>query len=161
MEVEEYFSKISIELSAIQYNYIREDEGKVYLGLPSLSKSAYNQTDYLYIINYLCLFVAIDLLVYCYYPDRYPKFKKIFNIPKFEYGLTNTFYYPETIYKRKLNEFSVIIFNDAFRKTINYFDAKHFEIEIKEMLQLALSDKDFQEGKFNNSFLSFIRQNLQ
>ena len=77
--------------------YLRENEGWVYIGFPN-SKFKFNsieeKKEFIY---YLSLFIAFDLIIYSSFREYYPKIKEVFKIPKFEYGLTNTFIYPEKI----------------------------------------------------------------
>ncbi len=100
METGEIISYINNKLTVLE-KYERKNEGLVYLGLhENLFLEIDEKEKYLYT---LCNLVAFDLLVFKYDNINYYEQKTALRIPKFEYGLTNTFYYAERIFMYRIH----------------------------------------------------------
>ena len=149
MTIDRFFILLERELANMQYSYDRPCEGKVYLGHPIINRNCYSDDDYKSWSYYLCFFVAFDLLVYTYFNENYQEIKDKLNIPKFEYGLTNTFYYPEDLFKRLNISINQNLFSKTFNHFIQFLEREKLTIDFKTVLKTALSDKDFEKGVFS------------
>ena len=112
--------------------------------------------NYYFFCYLLCFFVAFDLLVYAYYRLSYSYIKQKLQTPKFEYGLTNTFYYPNEICNRMTNIIKEDFFEKAFLTFIEYLESQNLELDYKVVLKACVIDKDFQKGLFNKYWTSLV-----
>lgn len=149
MKVEEFFFVLNEQLVSQNHQYDRQNEGKVYIGLPSFDFSSMTQEQKIYFIYYLSFFVAFDLLVFTYDYEKYYIQKQKLNIPKFEYGLTNTFVYPNRIYDNYWHPFRSDIFKNVFKLGLDYLINNVSEFDPIRILNYSLNDKDFATGIFN------------
>lgn len=156
MEIHSFFKLLKNELSKMPHSYERYNEGKVYLGSPIINRNEHSEEDYRFFCYYLCLFVSFDLLIYSYSFEEYESVKKKLGIPKFEYGLTNTFYYPDELFQKLDKSISERYFADAFYKFIDFLRRENFEFNPETILQNALTDKDFDKGLFSKLFKNEI-----
>ena len=136
MKIDAYKIHLETELSKLEKPWLNGDEGYIYVGLIKPNKNDYSEENYYFFCYLLCFFVAFDLLVYAYYRLSYSYIKQKLQTPKFEYGLTNTFYYPN----------------------IEYLESQNLELDYKVVLKACVIDKDFQKGLFNKYFLKYINQ---
>lgn len=67
----------------------------VYIGFPSKDVIINDKNDFIYL---LCMFVALELITFSYFKEKYLMVKNIFDTPKFEDGLTNTFIHPSRLF---------------------------------------------------------------
>ena len=146
MEIGEIISYINNKLTVLE-KYERQDEGLVYLGLhETLFLGIEEKEKYIYT---LCNLVAFDLLVFKYDNINYYEQKAALRIPKFEYGLTNTFYYAERIFK----EYKIPIIEKIFEKTLidclDYIKNNATKSDVG-IFNKIFSDVDFEKGKYNN-----------
>jgi len=158
MEVDDFFYRLNNELVVHGYQYERGDEGYVYLAFPKFDYFYLSRDDRAYFDYYLCFFVAFDLLVYCYDRENYASQKKKLNIPKFEFGLTNTFVYPEKLFLNCGISYRPEIFSMAFNKYIDYLLKYVPETKPFNILRFALTDKDFEKGTFSTEFRNQIKR---
>ena len=145
METAEIISYINNKLTVLE-KYERKNEGHVYLGLhENLFLEIEEKEKYLYT---LCNLVAFDLLVFKYDNINYYQQKIELRIPKFEYGLTNTFFYAERIFK----EYKIPIIEKIFEKTLidclDYIKNKATKSDVG-IFNKIYSDIDFEKGKYN------------
>jgi hypothetical protein len=145
METGEIISYINNKLTVLE-KYERQDEGLVYLGLhETLFLEIEEKEKYIYT---LCNLVAFDLLVFKYDNVNYYQQKKELRIPKFEYGLTNTFYYAEEIFK----EYKIPIIKKIFEKTLidclDYIKNNTIMSDVG-IFNNIYTDLDFQKGTYN------------
>lgn len=158
MTVEDFFTKLNEQLNTYKHQYERQDEGRVYIGLPNFDFSNFTKHEKTYFVYYLSFFVAFDLLVYTYDNQNYLKQKGILKIPKFEYGLTNVFIHPEAIF----NKFSESLNPKISRQTVNmgieFLTSQFPENQIFNVLINVLSDCDFSTGRFNIEFKKNLEQ---
>ena len=157
MKVDYFFTILNEQLEVYKHQYERQDEGTVYIGLPDFDFSNLTKDEKTYFVYYLSFFVAFDLLVYSYDNPNYRKQKEKLKIPKFEYGLTNIFVYPNKIYDKYWEPFRPEIF-----KVVFLFGIQHLKFELPEINPIvifkhAINDKDFSIGIFNNELLNEIK----
>lgn len=157
MKVDNFFIKLNEQLNTYKHQYDRQDEGRVYIGLPDFNFSNFTKEEKIYFVYYLSLFVAFDLLVYSYDNENYLKQKEELKIPKFEYGLTNIFIEPSRIYDKYWEPFHQEIFKDVFKQGLDYLILKISEIEPIKIFNNAKNDKDFSTGMFNNELKNEIQ----
>lgn len=158
MEIDTFYLILENELGNIQHSYIRENEGMVYLGAPNINRNQFSGDDYNLWCYFLCFFVAFDLLIYTYSNNNYEEVKNKLKIPKFEYGLTNNFYYPEDLFIRLKVRLNEDVFASTFKQFIQFLDDQNFKFDFKEVLNEALLDKDFTKGEFSKYFKEEISQ---
>ena len=141
--------------------YERLNEGKVYIGLPTVDEIVFdNHKDKQEFVYLLCMFVAIDLKTFEIYNDQYFNLKKAFYIPKFEYGLTNTFIYPNRIF----DEFKIGINEECFKASFLTFYNFCSEltknitppISFITLLRSICADPDLKHGLFGSTFTKLI-----
>lgn len=152
MDIHHFFILLKKELSKMPHSYDRLNEGKVYLGPLVINRNDYSEEDYRFFCYYLCLFVSFDLLIFTYNLEEYEMVKKSLGIPKFEFGLTNTFYYPNDLFHRLNGSISERCFTDAFSKFIEFLRNKNFEFNFETILRKTLIDKNFDKGLFSKFF---------
>ncbi len=157
MKVDDFFIKLNEQLKTYKYQYERQDEGKVYIGLPDFNFSNFTKDEKIYFVYYLSFFISFDLLVYSYDNQNYLKQKEMLKIPKFEYGLTNFFIQSNRIYYKYWEPFQQEIFSDIFEQGLEYLNLKIPEIEPIKILNNAFNDKDFSNGRFNNELIKEIK----
>ena len=75
MKVDNFFIKLNEQLNTYKHQYDRQDEGRVYIGLPDFNFSNFTKEEKIYFVYYSSLFVAFDLLVYSYDKENYLKQK--------------------------------------------------------------------------------------
>ena len=158
MNIANYKIHLESELSKLEKPWLNGDEGYIYVGLIKPNKNDYSEENYYFFCYLLCFFVAFDLLVYAYYRLSYSYIKQKLQTPKFEYGLTHTFYYPNVICNRMTNIIKEDFFEKAFLTFIEYLDCQNLELDYKVVLKACVIDKDFQKGLFNKYFLKYINQ---
>ena len=140
--------------------YKRGDEGLVYVGTPEIIK--FNEiSEKQQFVYLLCMFIASDLKIYDVYKAYYYNFKIQFYIPKFEYGLTNHFIYPERIFNQyqiginKINfEISFNIFTESLIKILSKSGFEN--INFPALLNYILVDNDLNRGLFGSHFAKRI-----
>ena len=146
MKTGEIISYINNKLTVLE-KYERKNEGHVYLGLhENLFLEIEEKEKYLYT---LCNLVAFDLLVFKYDNINYYQQKIELRIPKFEYGLTNTFFYAERIFK----EYKIPIIEKIFEKTfIDCLDyiKNNTSMNLMGIFNNIFIDVDFEKGTYNN-----------
>jgi hypothetical protein len=157
MKVDDFFIKLNEQLKTYKHQYDRQDEGRVYIGLPNFDFSNFTKDKKAYFVYYLSFFVAFDLLVYSYDNKNYLKQKEKLKLPKFEYGLTNVFVYPNRLYDNYCQPFRNEIFKDVFQLGLNYLNIEIPEIEPLKIFENAINDKDFSTGMFNNEIINEIK----
>jgi hypothetical protein len=156
MKVEDFNKRLNEDLKSYKQKYERQGEGLVYIGLPDFNFSHLTKNEKIYFVYYLSFFVAFDLLVFTYYNENYLVQKDKLKIPKFEYGLTNTFVQPSKIYEKYSEPFRHEIFKKVFQQGMEYLNLKISEIKPIEIISKALTDKDFSNGRFNDELKSEI-----
>lgn len=156
MRVDAFFIKLNEQLKIYKHQYDRQNEGRVYIGLPEFDFSNLTKDEKIYFVYYLSFFVAFDLLVYSYDNENYLKQKEELKIPKFEYGLTNIFIQPNRIYDKYWEPFRQDIFKKVFLHGIEYLNLNIPEIEPIKILSYTLNDKDFSTGMLNNQLKNEI-----
>jgi hypothetical protein len=157
MKVDDFFIKLNEQLKTYKHQYDRQDEGRVYIGLPNFDFSNFTKDEKAYFVYYLSFFVAFDLLVYSYDNKNYLKQKEKLKLPKFEYGLTNVFVYPNRLYDNYWQPFRNEIFKDVFQLGLNYLNIEIPEIEPLKIFENTINDKDFSTGMFNNEIINEIK----
>lgn len=157
MKVDDFFIKLNEQLMTYKYQYDRQDEGRVYIGLPDFNFSNLTKDEKIYFVYYLAFFVAFDLLVYSYDNQNYLKQKEQLKLPKFEYGLTNVFVEPSIIFNKYWEPFSQVIFKRVFQQGLEYLNLKMSEIAPIKIFYNALNDVNFSTGMFNNELKSEIK----
>ena len=146
METGEIISYINNKLTVLE-KYERENEGHVYLGLhENLFFEIEEKEKYLYT---LCNLVAFDLLVFKYDNINYYQQKIELRIPKFEYGLTNTFFYAQTIFERYKTPIIEKIFEKTLIDCMNYIKNKT-SMNVMGIFNNIFIDLDFEKGTYNN-----------
>ena len=158
MTVDTFFKKLNEQLQTYKHQYDRQDEGRVYVGLPDFDFSNFTKDEKTYFVYYLSFFVAFDLLVYSYANQYYLDQKEKIKIPKFEYGLTNVFVYPSRICDKYWEPFKTEIFKKVFQLGINHLSLEIPEIEPIKIFKHALNDHDFSTGIFNNELKNEIKK---
>ncbi len=146
MKTEEIINYINNKLNVLE-KYESKNEGLIYIGLDkNLFIEIEEKEKFIYT---LCNLVAFDLLVFKYDNINYYEQKTALNIPKFEYGLTNTFYYAERIFK----EYKIPIIENIFEKTLidclNYIK-NNTSMNVMGIFNNIFIDVDFEKGKYNN-----------
>jgi hypothetical protein len=99
----------------------------------------------------MSLFVMTDLVFYAYFGSYYCSLRKELNTPKFEYGLTYTYYYPHTIVNREVKgAVSHRLFNQIFNIYISVINSffEQYEIDKSLFYDVIMKDKDLNEGAF-------------
>jgi len=157
MKVEDFFLKLNEQLKLHSYQYDRQNEGRVYIGLPNFDFSNFKNDEKTFFVYYLSFFVAFDLLVYTYDNDNYFIQKEKLNIPKFEYGLTNIFVYPNRIYDNYWAPFKIDIFKRVFEFGLEFLNRNIPEIAPIQIFNNALDDKDFTIGILNIELINEIK----
>ena len=122
MKIDTYKIHLETELSKLEKPWLNGDEGYIYVGLIKPNKNDYSEENYYFFCYLLCFFVAFDLLVYAYYRLSYSYIKQKLQTPKFEYGLTNTFYYPNEICNRMTNIIKEDFFEQCKRYKLEFID---------------------------------------
>ena len=98
----------------------------------------------------LSFFVMLDLVFYRYF-DCYCSLRKELKTPKFEYGLTYTFVYPDVIIKRELRDrISQKLFNEIFDLFISSITLifEKYKIDRNLFFSVLREDKDLNQGLF-------------
>lgn len=143
--------------------YERLNEGKVYVGPPNASQLTFRSTKDKSTFAYLfSMLVAFDLKVFEIDKTFYLALKNEFYIPKFEYGLTNTFVYPNRIF----DDFKVGINEEFFEESFHVFNkliaglAIGSNLSIDNILYSISEDSDLNSGIFGSTFKRFIQNKL-
>jgi len=157
MKVEDFFSKLNVQLKTYKHQYDRKDEGRVYIGLPDFDFTNYTNEEKAYFVYYLCLFVAFDLLVFSYDNENYLKQKEKLKIPKFEYGLTNVFVNHNRLYDNYWQPFRKEIFKDVFQLGLSFLNSQIPDLEPIKIFENAINDKDFSTGMFSSELKNGIK----
>jgi hypothetical protein len=166
MSIIDFFNSLEKYLNDFQNKpYNSSEEGLIYVGINEKYNDFKDDDEKIYFVNYLSMIVALDLKFYELNKVNYLKFKNSYNIPKFEYGLSNIYYYPNAIYYK----FNVInnksIFKDCFDNFFNYYSKSvnnndlgiAFEVVLESMIQ----DNDIKSGIWGNEFCKLILQKLE
>lgn len=156
MDVRDFFLKLNDQLKCYEHQYVRQNEGRVYLGFQKFDFSNFTKDQKTFFVYYLSFFVAFDLLVFTYDKINYAIQKEKLQIPKFEYGLTNTFVYPNRIYDNYREPFEGKIFKTVFELGMDYLYSTTSEIQPLNVFLNALNDKDFKTGIFNHKLKNEI-----
>lgn len=160
MKPENFFFVLNEQLKSHADQYEKASEGKVFMGFPTFDFSSTTVEEKHYFIYYLCLFVAFDLLVFKYENDKYLLQKEKLNIPKFEYGLTNIFIYPNQIHERYLQSIRSDILKKTFKLALEYLILNASEIDPKKIFKYTLTDKDFTKGLFNSLLIKEVLSSI-
>jgi hypothetical protein len=166
MTINDFFNSLEKYLNDFQYPPNKSyNEGLIYIGINENYSDFTDEDEKIYFVNYLCMIVALDLKFYELNKENYLKFKNSYNIPKFEYGLSNIYYFPNAIYYK----FNVLnnnnILKDCFDNFFNYYSKSvnnndlgiTFEVVLESMIQ----DNDIKSGIWGNEFCKLILQKLE
>ena len=155
METAEIISYINNKLTVLE-KYERKNEGLVYLGLhENLFLEIEEKEKYLYT---LCNLVAFDLLVFKYDNINYYQQKIELRIPKFEYGLTNTFYYADEIFKYYKIRIIEETFENSFIDCLDYIK-NNTSMNVMGICNNIFNHVDFEKGKYNNQLKKAVLKN--
>ncbi|HAT80281.1 MAG TPA: hypothetical protein DCS17_02400 [Flavobacterium sp.] len=109
--------------------------------------------------------MAFDLKTFEIYNQFYLSLKNEFYIPKFEYGLTNAFVYPNRVFA----DYKIGIIEEYFNNSFNTFYSftneltnkidKNFDINF--LLNSILEDTDLKFGLFGTTFVKRIEMKMQ
>ena len=166
MNIDDFFNSLEKYLNDFHNNpYKSADEGLIYVGLNEKYNEFRDEDEKIYFVNYLCMIVSLDLKFYELNNRKYYIFKSIYKIPKFEYGLSNIYYFPNAIYYK----FNVLnkkdIFNDCFDNFYNFYSSSisldELEISLNSILKSMITDKDINSGGWGTKFCRLILQKLE
>jgi hypothetical protein len=139
--------------------YERQNEGLVYLGYPEIIYFENNTQKHSFVYM-LCLFVLFDLKIFELYREYYEQLKIELCIPKFEYGLTNTFIYPEKLfnhYQIGINQNRLIecyqIFEEYILEKIHELNMPIDFLKIENSIR---NDKEVNCGHFGRNLCRLI-----
>ena len=106
------------------------------------------------------MMVSLDLKIYEVKKEQYSNFKKVFSTPKFEYGLSNIYYYPDAIFSRFNVGLDSSITENCFNNFFKFFSDKieshDLKIDFGSILNLIVQDKDVNRGNWGNDFCHCI-----
>lgn len=166
MSIIDFFNSLEKYLNDFQYPPNNSyNEGLIYIGINENYNGFQNDDEKIFFVNYLCMIVALDLKFYELNKVNYLKFKNSYNIPKFEYGLSNIYYFPNAIYYKfnVLNNKS--IFKDCFDNFFNYYsksvNSNDLGITFEVVLDSMIQDNDINSGIWGNEFCRLILQKLE
>lgn len=166
MDINDFFNSLEKYLNDFQnkpYNSV--EEGLIYVGVNEKYNDFKDDIEKIYFVNYLCMIVALDLKFYELNKVNYLKFKKSCNIPKFEYGLSNIYYFPHAIYYKfnVLNNYNIL--KDCFDNFFNYYSKavnnNDLGITFEVVLESMIQDQDINAGIWGNQFCKLILQKLE
>ncbi|MBC7524453.1 MAG: hypothetical protein H7239_08460 [Flavobacterium sp.] len=166
MSIKDFFNSLEKYLNDFQYPPNNSyNEGLIYIGINENYSGFKDENEKIIFVNYLCMIVALDLKFYELNIENYLKFKNIYNIPKFEYGLSNIYYYPNAIYYKFNVPNKKNSFQDSFDEFYNYYSKSlknndlgiSFEVILKSMIQ----DNDINSGVGGNEICKLILQKLE
>ena len=161
MSIDGFFILLEKYLNDFQNKpYDSDYEGKIYVGINETFSNFADERERKYFVNYLCMIVSLDLKIYEVKKEQYSNFKKVFNTPKFEYGLSNIYYYPDAIFSR----FNVCLdtsitencFNNFFKFFYDKIESHDLKIDLNGTLNLIAQDKDISTGNWGNDFCHCI-----
>ena len=166
MNIIDFFNLLEKYLNDFHNNpYKSADEGIIYVGLNEKYNEFKDEDEKIYFVNYLCMIVSLDLKFYELKKENYFKFKSIYKIPKFEYGLSNIYYFPNAIYYK----FNVLnkkdVFKDCFDNFYSFYSnsiiQNELEISLDNLLESMITDKDINSGIWGTEFCRLILQKLE
>lgn len=161
MDLDTFKTNLNYLLENHQHKpYKRQNEGIVFVGLPAPLQIDDRKERYEF-VYLLCMFIAFDLKTFEIFDEYYLSLKEQFYIPKFEYGLTNTFVHPNRIF----DHYRIGIIEDVFENSFNtfYLFAKELTAKIdtnfvlKTVLDSISEDADLRNGMFGRAFVKYIR----
>lgn len=162
----DFFNSLDKYLNDFHNNpYKSVDEGLIYVGLNEKYNGFKDEDEKIYFVNYLCMIVSLDLKFYELNNCKYYMFKSIYNIPKFEYGLSNTYCFPNAIYYKfdVLNKMDIFkgCFDDFYSFYSKLLSQNELETSLDSLLESMITDKDINSGSWGNEFCRLILQKLE
>lgn len=140
-------------------------EGLIYIGINEKYNDFKDENDKIFFVNFLCMIVAFDLKFYELSKENYLKFKNIYNIPKFEYGLSNIYYFPNAIYYKFniLNDNNIFktCFDDFFNYYSKSFNSNDLGSSFEVLLESMIQDIDINSAVWGTEFCKLILQKLE
>jgi hypothetical protein len=161
----DFFNSLEKYLKDFHNNpYKSADEGLIYVGLNEKYNEFKDKDKKIYFVNYLCMIVSLDLKFYELNKENYFKFKSIYKIPKFEYGLSNIYYFPNAIFYKfnVLNKMDIFkdCFDDFYNFYLNSLIQNELEISLDNLLESMIIDKDINSGVWGTEFCRLILHKL-
>jgi len=134
-------------------------DGLMFVG-PPVNDNVGSSAEKEWFVNLLCLLVAFNMTVYASYPRYYERIKTIFRIPTFEYGLTNTYYYPEELFTHFRIPFRWATFEPAFELYQSYVKEmlakSNISLPLEEVHKLIAVDKDVNRGTWGRQYCDYL-----
>ena len=166
MNINDFFHSLEKHLDNFHHKpYDSADEGLIYVGLNEKYSDFSDKDEKIYFVNYLCMIVSLDLKFYELNKSNYSRFKSIYKTPKFEYGLTNTYFFPNVIYSRFNVSISNQIFKDCFDNFYDFYsnsiNQSDLEITFDTLLESMINDIDINSGIWGSEFCRLISQKLE
>lgn len=162
MTIDDFFILKEIYLNNFQNKpYNSGNEGLIYIGLNEKFNKFKDDKQKKNFVNYLSMIVSLDLKIYELNKDSYYKFKSIFNTPKFEYGLTNVYYYPNDIFNKFKVTLNKQIIEECFENFYHFysieFKKKSLNIDFDYVLSTLISDREINSGVWGSEFCNCIK----
>jgi len=166
MNINDFFNSLEKYLNNFHNRpYNSAEEGLIYVGLNESYNNFKDQDEKIYFVNYLCMLVSLDLKFYELNKSNYSRFKSIYKIPKFEYGLSNVYYFPNVIYNRFNVSISKQIFKDSFDNFYDFYsnsiNQSELDINFDSLLESMIIDNHINSGSWGNEFCRLISQKLE